>query len=142
MSEDSHQIDVYLNGPQFLKYKKGKAFQLTHSQLQAHEGKHKIDIHLGKVAYRKLLNAVKNGKGFRFTEKNVTGGSLWDTFKKGASFVKNNVSKDTMKHVLKTGVDYVMPEDYKDLAKSAVNVGVDAAYGNGLLDNFKKVHPL
>ena len=93
MSE-SHQIDVFLNGPQFLKYRKGHAFQMTHKQLQAHEGKHKVDIHLGKRAYRKLLNAVKNGKGFRFTKENITGGSLWDTFKRGASFVKSIVPKD------------------------------------------------
>ena len=44
----SHQIDVYLNGTQFLKFRKGQSFQLTNSQLQLHEGQHKVDIHLGK----------------------------------------------------------------------------------------------
>ena len=53
MSEEKHTIEVFLNAPQFLKYKKGKAFQLSNAQLQSDSGKHKVDIHLAKNDYRK-----------------------------------------------------------------------------------------
>ena len=45
---ESHQIDVYLNEPQIFKFRKGQSFQLTNLQLQSHERKHKVDIHLEK----------------------------------------------------------------------------------------------
>ena len=48
MSEEKHTIEEFLNAPQFLKYRKGKSFQLSNAQLQSHSGKHKVDIHLGK----------------------------------------------------------------------------------------------
>ena len=38
MSEEKHTIEVFLNAPQFLKYKKGKSFQLSNAQLQADSG--------------------------------------------------------------------------------------------------------
>ena len=72
MSE-SHQIDVYLNGPQFLKFRIVQLFQITNSQSQSHKGKHKVDIRLGKNAYQKLLNSVKNGKGYRFSKQIIVG---------------------------------------------------------------------
>ena len=44
MSE--HQtIELFLTQPQFLKYRKGKTFQLTNSQLQSDSGKNKVDLH-------------------------------------------------------------------------------------------------
>ena len=101
---DFHVVEVFLSVPQFRKYKKGEPFQLSNTQLQSSVGKHKVDIHLDKKDYRKLLNAVKNGKGYRFSEKNVRGGSLWGSFKSGFSkvgnFVKNNVSKEDVKNVI------------------------------------------
>jgi len=129
---EHHTIEVFLSAPQYLKYRKGEPFQLSNAQLQSSTGKHKCDIHLGKSDYRKLLNAVKNGKGYRFSAKNVKGGSLWGSFKKGLStvgnFVKNNVSKDDVKNVINKGVDLVAPDSVKDLAKSAVSKTVDYAY--------------
>jgi hypothetical protein len=104
MSEEKHTVEVFLNAPQFRKYRQAKSFQLSNAQLQSDSGKHKADIHLGKKDYRKLLLAIKNGKGFRFSEKNVKGGSLWGSFKKGLStvgnFVKNNVNKEDVKNVI------------------------------------------
>ena len=88
---EHHEISVYLTSPQFLKYRKGHTFQLTNSQLQADSGKHKVDIHLGKKDYKRLLTAIKNGKGYRFSHKNVVGGSLWGSFKKGLSTIGNFV---------------------------------------------------
>ena len=102
MSEH-HEISVYLSSPQFLKYKKAVPFQLTNAQLQADNGKHLVDVHLSKKDYKKLLTAIKNGKGYRFSNKNVVGGSLWGSFKKGLSavgnFVKNIVNKEDVKNV-------------------------------------------
>ena len=71
---------------------------------------------------------LKTKKVLDFRKKNIVGGSLWDTFKKGASFVKNIVPKDAVKSVINTGVDAIVPDKYKDLAKSAVNAGVNTAY--------------
>ena len=146
MSEEKHTVEVFLNAPQFLKYRKGKTFQLSNAQLQADSGKHKVDIHLAKKDYRKLLLAIKNGKGFRFTEKNVKGGSLWGSFKSGlskaASFVKNNVNKEDVKNVIKKGVDMVAPDSVKDLAKSAVDKVVDYGYDDSNKGKSLKEHAL
>jgi len=132
MAVDFQIIEVYLSAPQFRKYKKGEPFQLSNAQLQSSVGKHKVDIHLQKRDYKKLLNAIKNGKGYRFSEKNVVGGSFWGSLKKGLStvgnFVKNNVSKEDVKNVINKGVDLVAPDSVKDLAKSAVSKTVDYAY--------------
>lgn len=129
---EHHTVEVFLSAPQFLKYRKGKPFQLSNAQIQSSSGKHKVDINLGKSDYRKLLNAVKNGKGYRFSEKNVKGGSLWGSFKKGLStvgnFVKQNVSSSDVKNVLKKGVDMVAPDSVKEIAKSAVDKVVDYGY--------------
>ena len=143
---DHHEISVYLTSPQFLKYRKGHTFQLTNSQLQADSGKHKVDIHLGKKDYKRLLTAIKNGKGYRFSHKNVVGGSLWGSFKKGLStignFVKNNVSKDDVKSVLKQGVEMVAPDSVKEIAKRSVDKVVDYGYDDSNKGKSLKEHAL
>ena len=143
---EHHEISVYLTSPQFLKYKKAHTFQLTNSQLQADSGKHKVDIHLGKKDYKKILTAIKNGKGYRFSHKNVVGGSLWGSFKKGLStvgnFVKNNVSKDDVKSVLKQGVEMVAPDSVKDIAKRSVDKVVDYGYDDSNKGKSLKEHAL
>jgi hypothetical protein len=143
---EHHEISVYLTSPQFLKYRKGNAFQLTNSQLQADHGKHEVDIYLGKKDYKKLLTAIKNGKGYRFSNKNVVGGSLWSSFKKGLStvgnFVKNNVSKEDVKNVLKQGVEMVAPDSVKDIAKRSVDKVVDYGYDDSNAGKSLKEHAL
>ena len=145
MSEH-HEISVYLTSPQFLKYKKAVPFQLTNAQLQADNGKYEVDIHLSKKDYKKLLTAIKNGKGYRFSNKNVVGGSLWGSFKKGLStignFVKNNVNKEDVKNVLKQGVDMVAPESVKDIAKRSVDKVVDYGYDDSNKGKSLKEHAL
>ena len=145
MSEH-HEVSVYLTSPQFLKYKKAVPFQLTNAQLQADHGKHEVDIHLSKKDYKKLLTAIKNGKGYRFSNKNVVGGSLWGSFKKGLSsvgnFVKNNVNKEDVKNVLKQGVDMVAPDSVKNIAKSAVDKVVDYGYDDSNKGKSLKDHAL
>jgi hypothetical protein len=143
---EHHEISVYLTSPQFLKYRKGNTFQLTNSQLQADSGKHQVDIHLGKKDYKRLLTAIKNGKGYRFSHKNVVGGSLWGSFKKGLStignFVKNNVSKDDVKNVLKQGVEMVAPDSVKEIAKRSVDKVVDYGYDDSNKGKSLKEHAL
>jgi hypothetical protein len=143
---EHHEICVYLTSPQFLKYRKAHTFQLTNSQLQADNGKHQVDIHLGKKDYKKLLTAIKNGKGYRFSHKNVVGGSLWGSFKKGLStignFVKNNVNKEDVKNVLKQGVDMVAPDSVKDIAKRSVDKVVDYGYDDSNKGKSLKEHAL
>ena len=62
MSEEKHTVEVFLNAQQFLKYRKGKAFQLSNSQLQSDNGKHKADLHLGKKDYRNYYSQLKTEK--------------------------------------------------------------------------------
>ena len=129
MSE--HQkIEVFLTQPQFAKYRRGKTFQLTNAQLQADSGKHKCDIALGKSDYNKLLRAIKNGKGFRFSDKVVQGGSLWGSIKAGVGKVREGISrvgdfinrnKDKVAKVGKFIKDNVDP----NFIKSVVDAGVD-----------------
>jgi hypothetical protein len=158
MSE--HQtIELFLTQPQFLKYRKGKTFQLTNSQLQSDSGKNKVDLHLAKSEYNKLLRAIKNGKGFRFTDKIVKGGSLWGSIKAGVGkvregisrvgdfinrnkdkvakvgqFIKDNVDPNFVKSVVDAGVDLVpkkyLNDKYKKLAKSAADKTVDYGYAD------------
>jgi len=92
MSENQ-KIEVFLTQPQFAKYRRGKTFQLTNAQLQADSGKHKCDIALGKSDYNKLLRAIKNGKGFRFSDKVVQGGSLWGSIKAGVGRVRDGINR-------------------------------------------------
>ena len=69
---EHHEISVYLTSPQFLKYRKGLAFQLTNAQLQADSGKHLVDIHLSKklfilystILYDKRTSRSRNRDGF------------------------------------------------------------------------------
>jgi len=158
MSE--HQkIEVFLTQPQFAKYRRGKTFQLTNAQLQADSGKHKCDIALGKSDYNKLLRAIKNGKGFRFSDKVVQGGSLWGSIKAGVGkiregvsrvgdfinrnkdkvakvgrFIKENVDPNFIKSVVDAGVDLVpkkyLNDKYKNLAKTAADKTVDYGYAD------------
>ena len=153
MSE--HQkIEVFLTQPQFAKYRRGKTFQLTNLQLQADSGKHKCDISLAKKDYNKLLRAIKAGKGFRFSDKVVQGGSLWGSIKAGVGrvrdginrvgkfindnkekaakvgrFIKDNVDPNILKSIVDAGVDLVpkkyLNDKYKKLAKSAADKTVD-----------------
>ena len=153
MSE--HQtIELFLTQPQFLKYHKGKTFQLTNSQLQSDSGKNKVDLHLAKSEYNKLLRAIKNGKGFRFTDKIVKGGSLWGSIKAGVGkvregisrvgqFIKKNVDPNIVKSIVDAGIDVVpkkyLNDKYKNLAKTAADKTVDFSYmdnsGKSLTEN-------
>jgi hypothetical protein len=138
MTEENQTIDLYLNQGQFLKFRKGKAFQLTNAQLQSDTGKNKVSIDLGVRDYNKLLKAINAGRGFRFTDKIVKGGSLYGSFKEGVkrvgSFIKKNINKDTVKSVIKKGVDYIpenyLNEKYKGLAKSGLDKLVDFGYNS------------
>ena len=155
-----HQtIELFLTQPQFLKYRKGKTFQLTNSQLQSDSGKNKVDLHLAKSEYNKLLRAIKNGKGFRFTDKIVKGGSLWGSIKAGVGkvregisrvgdfincnkdkvtkvgkFIKDNVDPNFIKSVVDAGIDVVpkkyLNDKYKNLAKSSADKSIDYGYAD------------
>jgi hypothetical protein len=147
---ETQTIDLYLSQPQFLKYRKGLAFQLSNSQLQSDTGKNKVSIDLGVKDYNKLLKAINAGRGFRFSDKIVKGGSLWGSFKEGVKkvragvskvgeklgqagkFIKDNVDPNFLKSVLDAGLDIVpdkyVNKKYKELAKSSANKAVDYSY--------------
>ena len=156
---DHQTIELFLTQPQFAKYRRGKTFQLTNSQLQADSGKHQIDIHLAKSDYNKLLRAIKSGKGYRFSDKVVKGGSLWGSIKAGVGkvregisrvgqfindnkdkvakvgrFIKNNIDPNFVKSVVDAGVDLVpkkyLNDKYKNLAKSTADKSIDYGYAD------------
>ena len=156
---DLQTIELFLTQPQFAKYRRGKAFQLTNLQLQADSGKHKCDISLAKKDYNKLLRASKSGKGYRFSDKVVKGGSLWGSIKAGVGkiregvtrvgdfinrnknkvakvgqFIKDNVDPNFVKSVVDAGVDLVpkkyLNDKYKNLAKSAADKSIDYGYAD------------
>ena len=147
---ETQTIDLYLSQPQFLKYRKGLAFQLSNSQLQSDTGKNKVSIDLGVKDYNKLLKAINAGRGFRFSDKIVKGGSLWGSFKEGVKkvragvskvgeklgqagrFIKENVDPNFLKSVMDAGLDVIpdkyVNKKYKELAKSSANKAVDYSY--------------
>ena len=45
---DIHKVELYLTSAQKSKFLKGMNFQMTNSQLQSKNGKHKIDPNLSK----------------------------------------------------------------------------------------------
>ena len=158
-----HQtIELYLSQPQFLKYRKGLAFQLSNSQLQSDTGKNKVSIDLGVRDYNKLLKAINSNKGFRFSDKIVKGGSLWGSFKEGVKkvragvskvgeklgqagkFIKDNVDPNFLKSVLDAGLDVIpdkyVNKKYKELAKSGASKAVDYGYENNEGKHLKRMH--
>ena len=60
--EENQTIELFLTQPQFSKYRKGKTFQLTNSQLQSDLGKHKVDIYLGKSDYNNFVESNQERK--------------------------------------------------------------------------------
>ena len=81
---------LHLTSQQLNKFKKGMGFQLSHNQLTANAGKHQVQVHLLPPDLNKLVKNIQAGKGFRFTQKNVKGGSIM-------SFVKKIIPKDVAK---------------------------------------------
>ena len=81
---------LHLTSQQLNKFKKGLGFQLSHNQLTANAGKHQVQVHLLPPDLNKLVKNIQAGKGFRFTQKNVKGGSIM-------SFVKKIIPKDVAK---------------------------------------------
>lgn len=142
-NDEIHDVTLYLNKSQFLKYKKGKAFQLSFDQLRLRTGKHEVTVKLDTKEYKRLLVAVKKSLGFRFSEGKVLGGSLYGVLKEKANrvkdFVANSVKKEAIKTVLDSGVDIVTPvkvvgKKTNNTIKNIVNNTVDGVMGSGCDD--------
>ena len=104
---------LHLTSQQLNKFKKGTGFQLSHNQLTANAGKHQVQVHLMPPDLNKLVKNIQAGKGFRFTQKNVKGGSIM-------SFVKKIIPKD----VAKMGLNALA--DVAGLATTGTPIGLMA----------------
>lgn len=124
---DKHVL--HLTSPQLLKFKKGLGFQLNNQQIQANEGKHSVELHMNPADIKKLNDAIKNNRGFRFGKHNIQGGSI---LKKVVRGVKKYVPKDLVKHGLAMGVDALgfmaTGTPIGELARPMIDKAVDDVY--------------
>ena len=97
---DKHTF--HKTSPQLLKFKKGLGFQLYNEQLQADDGKHKVELELHPLDTKKLIEAIKKKKGFRFGKQNIQSGSI---LSKIGNTVKKIVPKSLVKSALTMGED-------------------------------------
>ena len=74
-------VQIYLTTPQKNKFEKGKAFQLSHTQLESDTGQHHVEIHLSPKDYKDLLRKAASKKGYRFDPSKVQGGSILSSIK-------------------------------------------------------------
>ena len=72
---DIHKVELYLTSAQKSKFLKGMNFQMTNSQLQSKNGKHKIDVNLSEKDYNDLLNKISKKKSYRFKKEVFLEGS-------------------------------------------------------------------
>ena len=66
---DIHKVELYLTSAQKNKFLKGMNFQMTNSQLESKNGKHKIDVNLSENNYNHLLNKISKKKSYRFKKE-------------------------------------------------------------------------
>ena len=72
---DFHKVELYLTSAQKSKFLKGMNFQMTNSQLESKQGKHKIDVNLSEKDYNDLLNKISKKKSYRFKKEVFLEGS-------------------------------------------------------------------
>jgi len=69
-------VKLTLTAPQLKKHSLGKAFQLSHKQLNGEStGKHEIELNIDDGEVQRLLNNIQIGKGFKFKPP-MEGGSI------------------------------------------------------------------
>ena len=133
MEDDTSAIQVFLTQAQKKKFENHQTFQLSSTQLSASHGKHHIEIIMKKHHHRKLLNNVKNHRGFRFTKDNVVGGSFFSSFKP----IAKNVLKNVAKSLAPSALDYIGEKsghkNLTDALKPSINGVVDVIAGGKLV---------
>ena len=72
---DFHKVELYLTSAQKSKFLKGMNFQMTNTQLESKNGKHKIDVNLSEKNYNDLLNKISKKKSYRFKKEVFLEGS-------------------------------------------------------------------
>ena len=72
---DIHKVELHLTTSQKCKFLKGMNFQMTNSQLQSKNGKHKIDPNLSEKDFNDLLNKISKKKSYRFKKEVFLEGS-------------------------------------------------------------------
>jgi hypothetical protein len=97
-------IDLFLSNSQKLTFQKGNTFQMSAPQLQAGSGKHHVEIEMHPKHHQELLKNVSMGRGYRFSQDKIIGGSFLSGIvkkigstiaKKGADKVLDYVGKKT-----------------------------------------------
>ena len=81
---DIHKVELYLTSAQKSKFLKGMNFQMTNSQLEFKNGKHKIEVNLSEKNYNDLLNKISKKKSYRFkNEVFLEGSGIFRDISKG-----------------------------------------------------------
>jgi len=123
---------IHLKSPQLLKFKRGMGFQLNSEQIRADDGKHKVELQMTPADIKKLNDAIKNNRGFRFGKQNIQGGSILRKIGKIAKGVKKYVPKELVKTGLTMGADswgfMTAGTPVGQLASSFIDKAVDDVY--------------
>ena len=72
---DIHKVELYVTSAQKSKFFKGMNFQMTNSQLESKNRKHKKDVNLSEKNYNDLLNKLSKKKSYRFKKEVFLEGS-------------------------------------------------------------------
>ena len=124
---DKHTL--HLTSPQLLKFKRGHGFQLNNEQIRAEDGRHQVELNMRPEDIKKLHDAIKNNRGFRFGKQNIQGGSILRKVVRG---VKKYVPKELVKAGLTMGVDALgfatAGTPVGTLASSFIDKAVDDVY--------------
>jgi hypothetical protein len=119
---ENPKVHLQITSSQLRKLKKGQGFQASHKQMsEGLDSGHNVELEVEHPSMKKLHSALKRGKGFRFNQTHIKGGSLRDI----GNYLKNK-GKQAIKFVgdnLGTALNY----GKKFINKNALDGVVDAA---------------
>ena len=76
---ENPKVHLQISSSQLRKLKKGQGFQASHKQMsEGLDGGHNVELEVEQPSIKKLQSALKRGKGFRFNQAHIKGGSLRD----------------------------------------------------------------
>ena len=119
---ENPKVHLQITSSQLRKLKKGQGFQASHKQMsEGLDSGHNVELEVEHPSIKKLHSALKRGKGFRFNQTHIKGGSLRDI----GNYLKSK-GKQAIKFVgdnLGTALNY----GKKFINQDALNGVVDSA---------------
>ena len=129
-SDDLQKFQVGLSNSQLNNLMKGAPFQMNHDQLTASgSGVHRVELHLGKKDFKRLLTNVKNKKGFRFNKNIVRGhGILSSAGRFAQKYIPKSLVKAGLAGAATAAGTFLGNPAAGAMAAPLIHKGVDAAY--------------